>query len=76
MDLLWTVPAVAAALATGLVAARARALEDATVDLAIEIRRLHELKPRLSAVRMGLRATRERATELSRRHPVAPVDTK
>ena len=74
MNLLWTVPVVAAAIATGLVAARARALEDATVDLAIEIRRLHELQPRLAGVRAGLRETRERAAELTRRHPLAPVD--
>ena len=72
MNLLWTVPVVAAALATGLVAARARALEDATVDLAIEIRRLRELRPRLNDVRAALQDTRERAVELSRRHPLAP----
>ncbi len=74
MSLLWTVPVVAAALATGLVAARARALEEAAVDLAIEVRRLKELRPRLAAVRAGLRETRERAAELTRRHPLAPVD--
>jgi hypothetical protein len=74
VSLLWTVPVVAAALATGLVAARARALEDATVDLAIEIRRLRELRPRLAGVRAALRDTRERASELSRRHPLAPED--
>jgi len=74
VNLLWTVPVVAAALATGLVAARARALEDATVDLATEIRRLRELQPRLVDVRAGLLETRERAAELWRRHPLAPVD--
>lgn len=74
MNLLWTVPVVAAALATGLVAARARALEDATVDLAIEIRRLRELRSHLAGVRAALRDTRERASELSRRHPLAPED--
>ena len=72
--MLWTVPVVAAALATGLVAARARALEDTTVDLAIEIRRLRDLQPRLAAVRVRLRETHERAAELSRRHPLAPAD--
>ncbi len=71
MDLLWTVPVVAAAVGTGLVAARARALEDATVDLAIELRRLGELRHRLTGVTAGLRGTRERAAELSRRHPVS-----
>lgn len=74
MNLLWTVPVVAAALATGLVAARARALEDATVDLAIEIHRLRELRPHQAGVRAALRDTRERASELSRRHPLAPED--
>ena len=74
MNLLWTVPVVAAAVATGLVAARARALEDASVDLAIEIRRLRELRPGLAGVRAALRDTRERAAELSRRHPLAPED--
>jgi hypothetical protein len=72
VNLLWTVPVLAAALATGLVAARARVLEDATVDLAIEIRRLRELRPRLDDVRAALQDTREAAVELSRRHPLAP----
>jgi hypothetical protein len=74
VSLLWTVPVVAAALATGLVAARARELEDATVDLAIEIRRLRELRPQFAGMRAGLRDTAVRAAELSRRHPLAPVD--
>jgi hypothetical protein len=74
VNLLWTAPVVAAAIATGLVAARARALEDATVDLAVEIRRLRELRPRLAGVRAALRDTSERAAELRRRHPLAPED--
>jgi hypothetical protein len=74
VSLLWTVPVVAAALATGFVAARARALEDATVDLAIEIRRLRELRPRLAGVRAAVRDARERASDLRRRHPLAPED--
>jgi hypothetical protein len=74
VSLLWTVPVVAAALAAGLVAARARALEDATVDLAVEIRRLRDLRPRLAGVRAAVRDIRERAAELSRRHPLAPED--
>ncbi|MGH9192933.1 MAG: hypothetical protein ACRDZ0_10750 [Acidimicrobiales bacterium] len=74
MSLLWSVPVVAAALATGLVAARARALEDATVDLATEIRWLRELQAPLAAVRTGLQETRARAAELTRRHPLAPLD--
>jgi hypothetical protein len=74
VSLLWTVPVVAAALAAGLVAARARALEDATVDLAVEIRLLRDLRPRLAGVRVAVRDIRERAAELSRRHPLAPED--
>jgi cytochrome c-type biogenesis protein CcmH/NrfF len=74
VNLLWTVPVVAAALATALVAARARALEDATVDLAVEIRRLRELRPRLARVRVALRDTRERAAELRRRHSLGRED--
>jgi hypothetical protein len=74
VNLLWTVPVVAAAVATGLVAARARALEDATVDLAIELRRLGELRHRLTGVTAALRETRERAAELSRQHTLAPTD--
>jgi hypothetical protein len=74
VNLLWTVPVVAAAIATGLVAAMARALEDATVGLAIEIHRLREIRPGLAGVRAALRETRERAAELSRRHPLAPED--
>jgi hypothetical protein len=74
VNLLWTVPVVAAAVAIGLVAARARALEEATLDLAVEIRRLRELQPRLAGVLAGLRETRERASELGRRHALAPED--
>jgi len=74
VNLLWTVPVVAAALATTLVAARARALEDATVDLAVEIRRLRELRPGLARVGVALRDTRERAAELRRRHSLGPED--
>ena len=74
MNLLWTVPVVAAAVATGLVAARARALEDATVDLAIELRRLGELQLGLTGVTAALRETRERAADMSRRHTLAPGD--
>ncbi|HZA75611.1 MAG TPA: hypothetical protein VE623_04390 [Acidimicrobiales bacterium] len=72
MSLLWTVPVVAAAVATGLVAARARALEDATVDLAHEVRRLRELRPRLAAVRSALCETENRTADFRRRHAPPP----
>ena len=74
MSLLWIVPVLAAAVATGLVAARARALEDATVELARELRSLRELGPRLTAVQAGLRDTQELAADLRRHHPLAPSD--
>jgi hypothetical protein len=71
VSLLWIVPVLAAAVATGLVAARARALEDATVELARELRSLRELGPRVQA---GLRDTQELAADLRRHHPLAPSD--
>jgi uncharacterized protein involved in exopolysaccharide biosynthesis len=74
MSLVWTVPVMAAAVATGLVAARARALEDATRELAREVGRLRSLRPRLAAVRSALTDTEVRAAEFRRRHPVDSDD--
>jgi uncharacterized protein involved in exopolysaccharide biosynthesis len=72
VNLVWTVPVVAAAIATALAAARARSLEDATIDLAHEVRRLREVKPSLTAVRSALQGTRQRGADFRRRHPLAP----
>lgn len=72
MSIVWAIPVAAAALATILVVARARALEDATVDLVHEVKRLPELRPRLTAVRSALHDTHERATELGERHRLRP----
>ena len=74
MSLWWTVPVVAAAVATGLVAAQARALEDATRELAREVGRLRALRPPLAAVRSALAGTEARAADFRRRHPLGSDD--
>jgi uncharacterized protein involved in exopolysaccharide biosynthesis len=74
VSLLWTVPVVAAAVATGLVAARARALEDSTRALGREVGRLRMLRPRLAGVRRALAGTEARVAEFRRRHPLGPDD--
>ena len=51
VTLLWAVPVVAAALATALLVARARAVEDACVDLAGEVAALRRGAAPLAAVR-------------------------
>jgi hypothetical protein len=51
MTLLWAVPVVAAAAATVMLAARARAVEDAARALAAEVARLRQLHPALARVR-------------------------
>jgi hypothetical protein len=56
VNLLWAVPVAAAAVACGLAAARARALEDAARDLAREVRGL-------AAVRAPLRGLRRSTAE-------------
>jgi hypothetical protein len=73
MNLVWAVPVVAAAVATALVALQARAVEDATVELAREVRRLSQLRPRLADVRRAVDDTDLLAAEFRARHPVAPV---
>ncbi len=73
MNLVWAVPVVAAAVATALVALRARTVEDATVELAREVRRLSQLRPRLADVRRAVDDTDLLAAEFRARHPVAPV---
>ena len=51
MTLLWAVPALAAVAAVVVVAARARALEQAAADLAGEVRRLRRLRGPLAGIR-------------------------
>lgn len=51
MTLLWAVPALAAVAAVVVVAARARALEQAAADLTGEVRRLRRLRGPLAGIR-------------------------
>ena len=51
MTLLWAMPALAAVAAVVVVAARARALEQAAADLAGEVRRLRRLRGPLAGIR-------------------------
>jgi len=51
VTLLWAMPALAAVAAVVVVAARARALEQAAADLAGEVRRLRRLRGPLAGIR-------------------------
>jgi hypothetical protein len=51
VTLLWTVPVLAAAVATALVAVAARPVGDEVAGLARDVRRLGELRRSLAAVR-------------------------
>ena len=73
MDLLWAVPVVAAAVSTALVALWARAVEDAAIELAREVRRLSQLRRPLADVRRAVDDTRVLAADFRTRHPLAPV---
>ena len=73
MNLLWVVPVVAAAVTTALVALWAREVEDAAIELAREVRRLSQLRPRLADVRRAVDDTRMLAADFRARHPLAPV---
>jgi hypothetical protein len=55
VNLLWAVPVVCAAVATALVAARARALEDASRDLVVATRRTAEIRTPLVRLERELR---------------------
>jgi cytochrome c-type biogenesis protein CcmH/NrfF len=72
VSLLWAVPVVAAAVATAVVAARARAIEDEAAGAAADLRRLGELRRPLQAVQAMLRETDALAAELRRRHGTDP----
>jgi hypothetical protein len=73
MDLLWAVPVVAAAVSTALVALWARAVEDAAIELAREVRRLSQLRRPLADVRRAVDDTRMLAADFRARHRLAPV---
>ncbi|HET6774033.1 MAG TPA: hypothetical protein VFH36_12020 [Acidimicrobiales bacterium] len=70
MTLLWAVPVVAAALATLLLVARARAVEDECVALAREVAALAEVRRPLAAVREATAATDELVAEFRELHPL------
>jgi hypothetical protein len=55
VNLLWAVPVVCAAVAMALVAARARALEDASRDLVAAVRRTSEIRMPLAGLQRELR---------------------
>ena len=68
MTLLWAVPVVAAAFATLLLAARARAVEDECVALAREATALAEVRRPLAAVRDATAETDELVAGFRERH--------
>lgn len=71
MTLLWAVPVVAAAVATVLVVATARTLEDEAVGLAHEVRHLHDVRGPLSAIRETTLETDQLVASFRHEHPVA-----
>ena len=68
MTLVWAVPALAAALATALVLAWARALEDAVAELAGEARELRRLRAPLAEIRRATADTDALVTEFRVEH--------
>jgi hypothetical protein len=70
VSVLWAVPVVCAAVATAIVAVRARAVEDAAAELADEVRGLREVRRPLAGVRGSLAVTSDLATDFARRHPL------
>jgi hypothetical protein len=72
VSLLWALPVVAAAVATLLVVAWARPLEDAAVALAREVRRLRQVRHPLGSVRAAMVETDEVAAGFRCRHGIDP----
>jgi hypothetical protein len=73
VTLVWAVPVVAAALATLVLLARARAVEDECVALAREVAALAEVRRPLAAVRDATAETDELVAAFRERHPVDGV---
>jgi len=73
VSLVWCVPVVAAAVAGGVLALSARALEDAARSLAHEVTRLGELRWQFAALRSSARETDRRVAAFRDRHPVEPL---
>jgi hypothetical protein len=75
VSLLWAVPVVASALCCALVAARARAIEDAARDLAREVRGLAALRGPLAGVRRSTTETEALVAEFQAAHePADPAE--
>jgi hypothetical protein len=75
VSLVWAVPVVAAAVACGLAAARARAVEDAARGLAREMRELAALRAPLAEVRRSTAETEALVAEFRVAHePTDPPD--
>ncbi|HKE73948.1 MAG TPA: hypothetical protein VKB57_10065 [Acidimicrobiales bacterium] len=72
MSLLWAVPVVAAAAATLLVAARARAVEDVARDLAAEVAALRSLRAPLAGLRRSTAETDALVAAFGDAHGPAP----
>lgn len=68
MSLLWAAPVLAAAVATVLVVARGRAIEDESAALAREVGRLREVRDPLAAVRTAAAETGEVVAAFRDRH--------
>jgi hypothetical protein len=69
VSLLWAVPVVAAAVATLLVAARARSIEDEAQALARSVAQLGDVRRPLAALRDVADETDELVEEFRRHHP-------
>lgn len=74
MTLLWAVPVVAAAVATLLVVARARNLEDEVVGLVADVRDLRAVREPLRAVRAMTHETDVLVADFRERHPFDDLD--
>lgn len=70
MALIWSVPVLAAAVATLVVVARSRSLEDEASALADEVARLAEIRRPLSAVRAAAAETDDLVRNFRAAHPV------
>jgi hypothetical protein len=74
VSLLWAVPVVAAATATLVVLARARAVDEAARDLASEVAALSDLREPLAGVRRSTAETEARVAAFRAAHPPADDD--
>ncbi|HLT15976.1 MAG TPA: hypothetical protein VK007_04675 [Acidimicrobiales bacterium] len=67
MSLLWAVPPVAVAVATVLLLVQLRAIQGAADDLAVQLRRLDEVRGAVAAVRADGHRAREQLRRLRER---------